>query len=85
MGVLTRGLGVAPKDGNAYGVKDGAWVKVLEEGSDTSAYLQFTTVPASSAAAGNPGDVARDAAYFYVYTGNGTTHSWLRIAGASVF
>jgi hypothetical protein len=34
MGVLTRGQGVAPKDGNAYGAKDGAWVRVAEVDGD---------------------------------------------------
>jgi len=41
------------------------------------------TVPASASAAGNVGDYAVSASYGYFYTGNGTTHSWVRFAVAT--
>ncbi|MNX59030.1 hypothetical protein D3C86_898870 [compost metagenome] len=37
-------------------------------------------VPASSAAAGIPGNWAASATFYYAYTGDGTTHSWSRVA-----
>lgn len=40
-------------------------------------------VPASATAVGAPGWWAADASWFYVYTGDGTTHAWRRVAVAS--
>lgn len=41
------------------------------------------SVPASATSAGRIGDIAWDSNFIYVYTGNGTTHSWVRAAAAS--
>lgn len=38
------------------------------------------TVPVSSTTVGLPGYWAADSSYLYIYTGDGTTHSWRRIA-----
>ncbi len=40
-------------------------------------------VPASATAAGRPGQWASDAGFIYTYTGNGTTHTWVRAAAAA--
>ncbi len=40
-------------------------------------------VPATSTVAGYPGSFAADANFIYVYTGDGTTHSWVRSAAAT--
>ena len=40
-------------------------------------------VPASATFAGKPGYWAADAAFIYAYTGNGTTHTWVRSAAAA--
>ncbi len=43
-------------------------------------FLNRVAVPASSSATGNPGDVAWDSSYYYLYIGDGAyTHSWRRI------
>jgi hypothetical protein len=42
---------------------------------------QHVAVPASSTAAGEPGQFATDADNLYVYVGDGTTHKWLQFAG----
>jgi len=41
------------------------------------------SVPASSTAAGKPGQWAADASYIYAYTGDGTTHTWVRATAAT--
>ena len=48
-------------------------------------YLYIVDVPASSSSPGEVGMVAISPDYFYIYTGDGATHSWLRIAGANEF
>ena len=40
-------------------------------------------VPPSANAYGKPGHVAADANFIYAYTGDGTTHSWVRSAAAT--
>lgn len=40
------------------------------------------SVPSTATAAGKPGYWAADASYFYAYTGDGSTHSWVRSAAA---
>ena len=40
-------------------------------------------VPSSSTFVGKPGYWAADAAFIYAYTGNGTTHTWVRSAAAA--
>lgn len=40
-------------------------------------------VPATSTTAGKPGQFAASSSYIYVYTGDGTTHSWVRSSAAS--
>lgn len=40
-------------------------------------------VPATATTAGTPGDWAANTSYFYVYTGDGTTHSWRRVGVVS--
>ena len=41
------------------------------------------SVPATATTASHPGDWAADAAFIYAYTGDGTTHSWVRSAAAT--
>jgi len=41
------------------------------------------SVPATATTASRPGDWAADAAFIYAYTGDGTTHSWVRSAAAT--
>jgi hypothetical protein len=40
-------------------------------------------IPASATAAGRPGDWAADITHIYAYTGDGTTHTWVRSAAAA--
>jgi hypothetical protein len=40
-------------------------------------------VPATATTAAKPGDWAADATFIYAYTGNGTTHTWVRAAAAT--
>lgn len=40
-------------------------------------------VPSTSTSAGAPGEWAADTSFFYVYTGDGTTHTWHRVAIAT--
>ena len=40
-------------------------------------------VPATATTASSPGDWAADATFIYAYTGNGTTHTWVRSAAAT--
>jgi hypothetical protein len=40
-------------------------------------------VPATATTAAKPGDWAADATWHYSYTGNGTTHTWVRSAAAA--
>ena len=40
-------------------------------------------VPATATTASSPGDWAANATYIYAYTGDGTTHSWVRSAAAT--
>ena len=40
-------------------------------------------VPASASATGKPGQWASDASYIYTYTGDGTTHTWVRASAAA--
>lgn len=49
------------------------------------AVVHYRAVPANCTAAGNPGDFSFDATHVYIYTGNGVTHSWLKIVGVSSF
>ncbi|MNQ56865.1 hypothetical protein D3C85_710020 [compost metagenome] len=37
-------------------------------------------IPATSSTSGAPGQWAADTSFFYVYTGDGTTHTWRRVA-----
>lgn len=41
------------------------------------------SVPATATTAGVPGDWAADTSNFYVYTGDGSTHTWRRVAVAA--
>lgn len=43
----------------------------------------LTGVPASASAAGLPGEFSYDQEWFYIYTGNGTVHSWMRVGIAT--
>ena len=45
--------------------------------------LTKVAVPATSSVAGNPGDFAVSSSFCYFYTGDGTTHSWVRTAVAT--
>ncbi len=47
--------------------------------------LRRVSVPANSTVAGVQGNFATNANYLFVYTGDGTTHAWLRLAGATEF
>ena len=40
-------------------------------------------VPATATTASSPGDWAADSGFIYAYTGNGTTHTWVRSAAAT--
>lgn len=40
-------------------------------------------VPLLSTSSGQPGDWAVDDSYFYVYTGDGSVHTWARVAVSS--
>lgn len=42
-------------------------------------------VPSTSGDAGAVGDFAHNTTHLYIYTGDGATHSWLKIAGANSF
>jgi len=46
-------------------------------------YASKVAVPATASTAARPGDWAADASYIYVYTGNGSTHSWVRSSAAT--
>jgi hypothetical protein len=72
------------KSGNLAGLADKA---VARGNLDISggALINKVAAPASSAAAGQPGDFAASADYLYVYTGTGIVHAWLRINGATEF
>ena len=41
------------------------------------------SVPANATAAGKPGQWAADSSYIYTYTGDGTTHTWVRATAAT--
>lgn len=41
------------------------------------------SVPANASAAGKPGQWAADASYIYAYTGDGSSHSWVRASAGS--
>jgi hypothetical protein len=43
------------------------------------------SVPAHSSSAGRPGDWAAGGGFLYFYIGDGTTHSWIQLAGADTF
>ena len=45
---------------------------------DGTAFGQKVGTPASATSVGYPGQWAADSSYFYVYIGDGTTHSWVR-------
>ena len=45
--------------------------------------LRNVGAPANATAAGKPGDVAITGTFFYTYTGNGTSHTWVRSAAAA--
>lgn len=40
-------------------------------------------VPATAISAGEPGNYAVNSTHFYIYTGDGSTHSWVRAAVAT--
>lgn len=40
------------------------------------------SVPSTATTSGSPGDWAADTSYYYTYTGDGTTHTWRRVAVA---
>lgn len=65
-------------------VGDGETAGGIEAWSAADA-LGLVSVPVDQDAAGNPGDVAADATGFYIYIGDGDTHAWLQIAGATQF
>jgi hypothetical protein len=44
---------------------------------------KLVSPPASATAAGAPGQWARSVTYLYIYTGDGTTHTWVRAAVAT--
>ena len=68
---------------------------VLRIGDGVTEYFSLPTVngsarpavsvPADSTSAGSVGDFALDGDYVYFYTGDGSTHSWLKIRGATEF
>lgn len=45
--------------------------------------VKVQSAPASSTAPGKPGNFYPNGSFFYVYTGDGTTHSWARVAVSS--
>lgn len=52
-------------------------------GVDGFPFGQKVGIPANATAAGAPGQWAASSTFFYVYTGDGTTHSWSRVAIAT--
>lgn len=52
-------------------------------GTDGNPLAQKVGVPGSATAAGKPGDWAADASYSYFYTGDGSTHTWVRSTAAT--
>lgn len=75
---------ILTKAGNLAGLADKAAARANLD-IVAGALVNKVSTPASSATAGQPGDFAATADYLYLYTGNGTTHTWLRIAGANDF
>jgi len=47
--------------------------------------VNMVAVPSASTTAGAPGDFAVSALGLYLYTGDGETHSWLLLSGATSF
>ncbi len=41
------------------------------------------SVPANATSLGQPGQWAADTSYLYIYTGDGSTHSWRRVGISS--
>lgn len=53
--------------------------------TDGSPYTRLVSVPANSSSAGVPGDIAASSSHIYVYTGDGSSHSWSRSEASSSF
>jgi hypothetical protein len=51
--------------------------------TDGSPFGLKVSVPATATSSGAPGQWAADTSYAYFYTGDGTTHSWRRVATAA--
>jgi len=75
---------ILTKSGNLAGLASAAAARG-NLGIVAGALINKVSTPANSAVAGAPGDFAVSAQYLYLYTGNGTTHTWLRISGANEF
>lgn len=75
---------VLTKSGNLAGLAAPAAARA-NLGIVAGALVNKVSVPANSAVAGAPGNFAVSAQYFYLYTGDGATHTWLRIFGANAF
>lgn len=76
------------KDGGYHYWRDSFGMSRVKSGTATSAqdgnpYGLKVAVPASATAAGAPGQWAVNTGFIFVYTGDGTTHTWGRTAIAS--
>ena len=69
--------------GTAAGLMNVDGRAVWHVGTTNYSLARKVGVPASSSAAGLPGDYAADSGYRYDYTGNGSTHTWVRSVAAT--
>ena len=72
------------KTGNLSGLANKAAARANLDIS-IGALINKVTAPANSTSTGAVGDFAVSTQYLYFYTGDGTTHTWLRVAGANEF
>lgn len=73
-------------NGQHLWVSNGVWRTLDVKPTSSGLGSVLTTkvaVPASATAAGKPGDWAASSTFRYDYTGDGTTHSWVRVAVAT--
>jgi len=84
---IYSGTGVTPTV-EARGVDTNHDLRLLPKGSGivrsgTDPVGVKVAVPANATAVGKPGQWAADASFIYAYTGDGSTHSWVRSAAAA--
>jgi hypothetical protein len=74
-------MGVNREWYDAFGMKR-TFNNAPAAGTDGSPFGLKVAVPATASTAGAPGQWAADASFLYVYTGDGTTHTWRRVGVA---